>query len=345
MRLLFLLVSLCLCGCNSPYRGYDVLGPDEFVLDSYRIREGKNAILEMAGTPLLALDPELLEPYEDRLRDGDLLSIRLYQAGLGSHASLHPPLNTTLDCTVDQGQIVLPDLGVISVGNLTLEEAQKKLEKEYLDQIGAVQVFLNFRDRGQTRVEFIGLVQATSLPVYGHTRLYDVLATAKVVHRANFYASYVLRDGHPLPIDLHRLLIEGDLSQNIVLRGGDKIFIADPAESRVMVMGEVAHQKAVSMTKPYINLREALAEAGGIPFTGDRRFIQVIRGNVLKPRIYTLNWLHVIHLPNDSLLLMPGDVVYVAATPITEWSRFINQLLPSFFIIGEASRGGAFVGL
>ena len=79
----------------------------------------------------------------------------------------------------------------------------------------------------------------------------------------------------------------------------------------------------------FLSLREALTRAGGIPYTGDKRFIQVVRGNILRPKIYTLNWQHVMRLPTSSLLLMPGDIVYVAATPITEWNRFITQIFPT----------------
>jgi polysaccharide export outer membrane protein len=85
-----------------------------------------------------------------------------------------------------------------------------------------------------------------------------------------------------------------------------------------------------------MSLREALVSAGGIPFTGDRQNIQVIRGNLQCPKIYVLAWEHIVHLPNDSLLLMPGDTVYVSEKPITQWNRFIEQLLPSFqgFMMG-----------
>ena len=123
------------------------------------------------------------------------------------------------------------------------------------------------------------------------------------------------------------------MSQNIVLRGGDKIYIADPAAATLMVMGEVGVERTINLPNGYISLRQALAEAHGIPYTGDKSYIQIIRGNIVRPKIYTLSWEHVIHLPNDSLLLMPGDIVYVAAKPITEWNRFISQLLPSFTTI------------
>jgi polysaccharide export outer membrane protein len=122
---------------------------------------------------------------------------------------------------------------------------------------------------------------------------------------------------------------EGDLSQNIVMRGGDKIFIASPKDSLVMLMGEILRPGPVPVPYGFISLREALVSVGGIPFTGDKRHIQVIRGNLPCPKIYVLAWEHIVHLPNDSLLVMPGDTIYVTAKPITEWNRFIDQLLPT----------------
>ena len=120
------------------------------------------------------------------------------------------------------------------------------------------------------------------------------------------------------------------MSQNIVMQGGDKIYIAEPSAASLMVMGEVGRERTIALPNGFMSLRQALAESGGIPFTGDKSYIQIIRGSIARPKIYTVSWEHVIHLPNDSLLLMPGDIVYVAAKPITEWNRFISQLLPSF---------------
>jgi polysaccharide export outer membrane protein len=86
----------------------------------------------------------------------------------------------------------------------------------------------------------------------------------------------------------------------------------------------------VNLPYGFISLREALVTGGGIPFTGNRDCIQVIRGNLINPKIYVLSWEHIVNLPNDSLLLMPGDTIYVTEKPITQWNRFIDQLLPSF---------------
>jgi polysaccharide export outer membrane protein len=173
------------------------------------------------------------------------------------------------------------------------------------------------------------MVALTTVPVDGKIRLYEVLCKAHVPNGANLFNSYVHRCGKKLPIDLYRLMHDGDMDYNIVMRGGDKIYIADPQDARVMVMGEVLMPKPIPLPCGSMSLREALVSAGGIPFTGNRNCIQVIRGNMLKPKIYLLSWEQIIHLPNDSLLLMPGDTVYVSETPITQWNRFISQLLPS----------------
>jgi len=327
--------------------GKDLYGADEFVLDSYKIREGKFSILEMTGQPFQELDEDYLDEYQDRIHEDDVLQIALYHPKRTDIVEAVQYIGSSIGYRVSNGQISLPDVSPVEVTGLTLEEAKQKIQKHYQNQIQDTEVFIAYKDRIARKVELAGLVGISSVPVDGRIRLFDVLSKAHVPTDANLFRSYVIRNGRLLPVDLNKLLKEGDMFQNIVMRGGDKIYIAEPSSASLMVMGEVTRERVVNLPRGYVSLRQALAEAGGIPFTGDKSYIQVIRGNIARPKIYTLNWEHVIHLPNDSLLLMPGDIVYVAAKPITEWNRFISQLLPSFTgfeIIGkQAGSWGVFI--
>lgn len=314
--------------CSSPYMGKDLYGADEFVLDSYKIREGKFSILEMEGKCVAELDPKYLEEYQDQICDGDVLDIVVYNPKREDIGCAVQMVGGKIGYRVIDGQIRLPDLPPICVSGLTLEEARSCIEKRYNQEIRDTEVFIAYKDRMIKKVELMGLASASSVPVDGKMRLYDLLSRAKIPIDANLFKSYVLRNGQMLPVDMTKLIKEGDMSQNIVMCGGDKVYIAESTASSLMVMGEVARERVISLPNGSLSLRQALAESGGIPYTGDKSYIQIIRGNICQPKIYTLSWEHVIHLPNDSLLLMPGDIVYVAAKPITEWNRFISQLLP-----------------
>ncbi len=343
---ILLLLFLYLVGCtNPPYRGSDVLGADDFVMDSYKIREGKLAVLQMEGFDIQELSPELLEPYPDVIHDGDVLQIAIYHPTRTDIVSSIQQIGATIGFRVTNKTLALPDLEPISVGGLSLEEARLKIQKKYREQIKDIEVFIAYKDRIERKVELAGLVEASTIPVDGRIRLFETLAMAKVPTNANLFKSYVVRDGIMLPVDLFKLIKNGDMSQNIVMHGGDKIYIADPSASTLMVLGEVGEEKLVDVPNGFMTLRHALAAAGGIADTGDRSYIQVIRGNIQHPKIYTLHWQHVVHLPSDSMLLIPGDIVYVAATPITEWNRFVNQILPTLIGIDLATKGLKGVGL
>ena len=246
---------------------------------------------------------------------------------------------------VIEGKVLLPHIEGVEVGGLTLGEAQEKIQAAYRNEIQDVDVFLTYRDRIERKVELMGMVEVPTIPVDGRIRLFEVLAVAKVPPCANFFKSYVVRNDCLLPVDLYKLVKEGDMCQNIVMRGGDKIYIAETSASNVMVLGEVNQQKVIHIPDGFLPLRQALAEAGGIPITGDKRYIQVIRGSVVHPKIYTLHWEHVVRLPTSSLLLIPGDIVYVAATPIAEWDRFVNQILPTLVGLDLITRGSKNVGI
>jgi len=324
-----LALLVLLSSCTQPCHQYDIFGADEFVIDSYKIRQGKLSILEMEGYEMGELTCEDMEEYQDVIAEDDILKIAVYHPKRTDVRDSIQFINDTIGFRVCEGKITFPDLPPIYVAGLTLEEARVKIQDCYQENIQDLEVYIGYSNRLSHKVELTGAVALPIIPVDGKIRLYEILAAARVSNESNFFKSYVVRDNEQLPVDFYKLMVLGDMSQNIVMRSGDKVFIAKPNDSKVMIMGEVTVQRAVDLPYGFISLREALVGAGGIPYTGNRDCIQVIRGDLKNPKIYVLSWNHIIHLPNDSLLLMPGDTVYVSEKPITQWNRFISQLMPS----------------
>ena len=325
----YFLILGCLGCTNPPYRGDDILGAEEFVLDSYKIREGKFSILELEGKPYEPLSPDLLDEYEDTIMDGDSLAIVFLHPTRSDLTQAIAGIGNSVGFNVVKSHIALPDIGSVEVGGLTLDQARLKIQQAYREQIADVEIFLNYRGREIRKVDLAGEVAIPRMVVNGKIRLFDVLAEARVSPHANLFMSYLVRDNHYLPVDMDRLIKQGDMSQNVVMRGGDKIYIANASASSLMVLGEVAREGIIHLPNGSMPLRHVIAQAGGLLPSGDRSFIQIIRGNVTRPRIYTLHWQHVVRLPTEALLVMPGDILYVAATPVSEWNRFVNQLLPT----------------
>jgi len=310
------------------------MGADEFVMDSYTIRQGKFAILEMEGIEVDEIPEEAMCEYRDVIAEDDILNITVYHPSRKDLMNSMQFINeATGGFRVIDGEVSLPDVPPVNILGLTLEEARRKITEVFQEQVQDVEVFVSYRDRLSRKVELTGLVGAPTVPLDGKIRLYEVIAKSHIPTPANFFMSYLLREGRPVAVDMHKLINEGDMTQNVVMRGGDKIYIANPADSAVMMMGEIGSPRPIFLPYGFMSLREALVQAGGIPYTGNRNNIQVIRGNLKCPKIYVLSWQHIIHLPNDSLLLMPGDTVYVSEKPITQWNRFIAQLMPSITYI------------
>lgn len=333
-----LLLLLSACCCPQGYK-YHVEGAQEFVMDSYKIKQGKFSILEMEGECVSYLSPDLLEEYEDTIGNDDILCIAIQHP---SRKDLCSEVNAVCGgVRVIEGKIFMPVLGSVEVKGLTLGEAQTKIREAFSEEVKGTDVYIEYKMRERAKIELIGEVAVKSMPVNGRVRLFEVLSKANVSPNANFFKSYVLRDDTILPVDITRLIFNGDMTQNIVMHPGDKIFIASAAAANVMIMGEVGIASVIPVPTGSVSIRQALASAGGIPFTGNRQCIQVIRGSALNPKIYRLSWNHITFLPNDALLLMPGDTIYITETPITKWNRFINQLLPSSMLLdfGVRCRG------
>jgi len=233
----FFIICTCLllgsCG-NPPYTGKGVLGADEFVMDSYKILEGKFSILQLKGQPYEELSEAFLEEYKDTIQKGDLLQIAVYHPTRTDISSAVQAIGTNAGYTVVEGKVRMPDLETAEIQGLTLEEARQKIEHAFTGQIKDTQAFLSYEDRIERKVELAGVVMQSTLPVDGRIRLFETFSKAKVPPNANLFKSYVIRENRMLPMDLYKLIKQGDMSQNIV-----KIYIAEPSASTLMVLGEV----------------------------------------------------------------------------------------------------------
>lgn len=337
------LISFALCGCVEQY-SKDMSSVEEFVLDSYAINEGKGAILEMAGFENTILNPRLLEEKKDVIEDQDILNIEIFHPTRKDLVNLIKNFSLSNSFVVADGKIFLPNLDYIEIAGLTLKEAKGKIQKRYEKEIKKIEVFVSFNKRKERKVEVLGLA-AGEINIDKNTRLFEVLTKIKIPAKADLFKSYLLREGSFIPIDFYKLLVMGDMSQNIVMADKDMIFIAEPTSSKVYVLGEVSCQKAVNILNGKISLKEAIAEAGGILPSSDKSVIQIFRSNIQNPKIYLLNWDYVTKLPCRSLNLIEGDIVYVAAKPLVDWNRFISQILPTVSLMDSAYRGFKNMGI
>lgn len=336
------LISFIFTSCISRY-STNTASVQDFILDSYKISEGKFSILEMEGLKFDTLDPSLLKEKEDVIEERDVLNIEI------DHPTRLDLINTLRSISQSKGfeviddKIYIPNLGAIQVANLTLIEAQEKIQKRYLEEIENIEVFVTYKKKREKAVHIAGSVTSI-IPIDEKTRLFDVLSKVNI-STANLFKSYVLRDNKFLAVDFHNLLKQGDMSQNIVMVNEDKIYIAQSSASKIMVMGEVAKQSAIDIPDGSISLKQALAEAGGLLPTANKSYIQIFRTNVKNPKIYLLNWQQIVELPNRALLLMADDIVYVSMSPITQWNRFVTQILPTVSLMDAAYRGFKNIGI
>src|SRR5580700_5146086 len=141
-----LLILFCSC-TNPPYRGQDVLSAEDFVMDSYRIKEGKFAILSMEGKDFEELSPELLEEDQDVINNGDVLQIAVYHPTRTDLAESVQRIGQLIGYRVMEGKIQLPDLPSVQLEGLTLQQAQEKIENLYREQIKDVHIFIAYKDR------------------------------------------------------------------------------------------------------------------------------------------------------------------------------------------------------
>ena len=140
------------------------------------------------------------------------------------------------------------------------------------------------------------------------------------------------KDGETVSLNLYKTIIQGDLTQDLVLNDGDLIFLPTLAKdtNRVYVFGEVQKPGAYTFSGSEMRLIDAISDAGGTTPFAQKADTRVVRGDITRPEILSANLTRLVESGDRSqnLFLASGDLVYVPRSGFGDIKLFYDQVRP-----------------
>jgi protein involved in polysaccharide export with SLBB domain len=140
------------------------------------------------------------------------------------------------------------------------------------------------------------------------------------------------KNGETVSLNLYKTIIQGDLSQDMVLNDGDLIYLPTLTKeaNRVYVFGEVQKPGAYTFSGSEMRLIDAIAEAGGTTPFAYRPETKVVRGDITQPEIIPADLARLVEKGDRSqnILLASGDMVYVPRSAFGDIKLFNDRIRP-----------------
>lgn len=306
----------------------DLMQPDE-------IRDGEAIIAESGRDEeterarrarLSALAAEGDAVY--RMNAGDEIEIRVYgHDDLGMVTKIGP-----------DGSIGFAFIGQLKISGRTIGEAADAIRDGLKPYVKNPVVSVTVREVSSETATISGACARPS--VYGianATRLSDLYAQAggSATHLfngvdvdvADLEHSILVRAGEILPVDFRRAIEAGDPLENVRIRKGDYVYIAQRMESSVTVCGEVRHPHK-RLFEAGMKLIETLTAAGWMLDTHWSHVI-IVREGLANPKMYKVDVDGILAGKCRDVPLRAGDIVYVPKDNLAEYNVFVRKLLPT----------------
>jgi polysaccharide export outer membrane protein len=303
-------------------------------------------------SPVLSAQVQTLTPAEVRdvldtsaggayeLGPDDIISVTVY---------LHPELSVPSAAGIGGGALItgdgtatLPLIGQMHLGGMSLNDAQNAITQAYQEYIKEPKVTVQFIQAQSLSYYLLGAFKNPGVKYPVHEMpLLEALALGGSVDIANadLYQSYVAQGNVKLPIDLHALLVNGDLTQNITLAAGDTIVIPSSDSENAFVFGAVGRPGATPFHSGALSLLQALSDAGlNLPNYPAARLAQIhiIRAHGQSAEYFVVNAAAIIDGDAAPFNLEPGDIVFVPPTLVATWNQVLEQLIPSLQVVSDS---------
>ena len=247
-----------------------------------------------------------------RLGAGDLIEVSIYNV----------PELTTKARIGTSGEVYLPLIDYVHVADLTVDEAQRMIQKRLEDggfvRNAHVTIFLD--EAPSQGVTILGDVARPGIyPALGNRKLFDLISAAGGFTPAAGRKVSIIRQrsqAMPITVSLPRNLAD-DLQDNVEIMPGDTITI--PRAPIVYVVGDVGHPAGFLVDNGSLTVLQALALAGGTNHTakmGGTRIIHKGPTGMTETRVPLKKMLEAkapdVTLQADDILFVPVSGARVA---------------------------------
>ena len=267
--------------------------------------------------------PQIQAPHgKYLLGPGDVLTVTVWG---------HPELSGKRVVGPD-GEIQLPFVGSFRVADLNADDASRKLtsalQEDYLNT--AVSNTVDSYNSNQSVV--LGHVAHPGVQTFpGNPTLLEALATAGTVPSKDDQGGMPVRCAivrgrdRIIWVDLRPLLKGKDVSLNMQLARNDVVYVPDPDDELVYVMGQVKNPGPYTLTAN-MSFFEALARAGGPNDNAQQGKILLARPSKNTEEVVDLE--SNIQKTGTNYQLEAGDIVYVPKSGLAKFGYVLQQMNP-----------------
>jgi polysaccharide biosynthesis/export protein len=259
-----------------------------------------------------------------------------------------PDTRTTLVVGPD-GKVYFYLLPGTDVWGLTLSGARELLQKELSKYVTGAQVSVSLASVGSKSIWMLGRVNRPGIyPMSGPMTLLEAIAQAggpsqiglggTVADQADLSHSFVQRRGQLVPVDFQKLLVDGDMSQNIYLQPDDFIYLPSSLFHEVFVLGAVGGPRSVPYSD-HLTLVKAVSSAGGLIPGAYGSHVAIVRGSLAEPKVAIVDYKEIIKGKATDIKLEPHDIVYVPFQPMLGLQRYARSILNTFVTTVAANEG------
>ncbi len=222
----------------------------------------------------------------------------------------------TVSSVTPGGKISFPLVGDVQAAGLKAEELADRLTRALSEKIRNPVVSVSLREINSYRVYVLGGVARPGvLSSKSEITLLQALALAGgLTSGADLALGYVARGNKRLDADFRKLVMQGDLSQNIILKPEDVVVVPASPKNAVFVMGEVKNPGTIPLEQEGgYTILQVLARAGGFSQFAKPSRTVIIREEGSGKQIIPVDVQKIIDNPQGAkdVVLKPGDVVFV----------------------------------